>query len=334
MKSVKEADVSGKRALVRCDFDDPTEDGRLVEETRIKSNLPTRNYLREKGASLFLVSKLGRPQGKDPKLSLRIVLGVLEKYLGEEVAFKEDLKKETLGTVTLLENIRFWPEEEAGDTEFSKTLASFGDLYVNECFATSHRGDASFIGIPRFLPAYAGLNLVREVEELSRVLKNPEKPLVVIIGGAKLETKLPAINNIAVVADKVLVGGRLMFEIGGQTLPRNVIVAPDDVDQKDIGPKSVEVFKTIINTAATLLWNGPMGVVEVEKYLEGTEKIGQAVAFSTAYKIVGGGDTIAALGKLGLLDKIDFISTGGGAMLEFLAGKKLPGLVALGYYNA
>ena len=264
---------------------------------------------------------------------MSLVLDTLSKHLGEEITFKEDLREEKLNKITLLENLRFWPEEEAADLEFSKRLASFGDLYVNECFATSHRGDASFVGIPKYLPSFAGLNLIREITQLKNLLEDPESPLVAIIGGAKLETKLPAINNLAKVSDKVLVAGRLMFEVAGQGLPTNVIVAPDYLDQKDIGPKSIEIFIKIIQTARTIVWNGPLGVFEVEKYLDGTRRVGEAVAASPAHKIIGGGDTIAALEKLGLLDEMDYVSTGGGAMLEFLAGKKLPGLVALGYYN-
>jgi len=332
MRSVKEADVSRKRIIVRCDFDDPIKDRMLIDDTRIRSNLPTLRYLLDKKSSLFLISKLGRPKGRDPNLSMRIVMDALSRYLGEQINFKEDLRQERLDKVTLLENLRFWPEEEAADLEFSKILASFGDLYVNECFATSHRGDASFIGIPKYLPSFAGLNLIREITQLKKLLEDPERPLIAIIGGAKLETKLPVINNLAKVSDKVLVAGKLMFEVGRQSLPTNVIVAPDYLDQKDIGPKSVEIFTKIIQTARTIVWNGPLGVFEAEKYLDGTRRVGEAVAASSAYKIIGGGDTIAALEKLGLLDKIDYVSTGGGAMLEFLAGKKLPGLVALGYY--
>ena len=161
MKSVKEADVSGKRIIVRCDFDDPIKDSKLIDDTRIRSNLPTLKYLLDKGSNLFLISKLGRPKGWDPDLSMRIVLDTLSDHLGQKVVFKEDLRNENLAEVTLLENLRFWPGEEKNDPEFSKILACFGDIYVNECFATSHRGDASFVGIPKHLPSFAGLNLLR-----------------------------------------------------------------------------------------------------------------------------------------------------------------------------
>ena len=333
MQSVKEAAVSGKRVIVRCDFDDPIIDGKLTDDTRIKSNLPTLKLLLDRNASLFLVSKLGRPQGKDPSLSMKVVLDTISKYLDEEVTFKQDLKKEQLGRVTLLENLRFWPEEEKGDLAFSKKIALFGDLYVNECFATSHRNDASFIGIPKFLPGFAGLNLEKEVLELTKVLESPARPLVAIIGGAKLETKLPAIYNLAKVADKVLVGGKLMFEVERRSLPENVVVAHDDNETKDIGEKTATLFGDIIQRAAMIVWNGPMGVFEEEKYTFGTKAVAKAVVGSNAYSVVGGGDTISALNKFELLDKMSFVSTGGGAMLEFLAGKKLPGLGALGYYD-
>src|SRR3990167_5023000 len=329
MRSIEDADVSGKRVVVRCDFDDPIEDKKLVDDTRIKSNLPTLSYLLAKGSSLFLISKLGRPKGRDPNLSMRIVLDTLSRHLGEKISFKEDLRQEKLGQITLLENLRFWPEEEAGDLEFSKKLASFGQLYVNECFATSHRSDASFVGIPKYLPSYAGLNLIKEIEELKKMLEHPARPLVSIIGGAKIETKMPVIDNLAKVSDTVLVGGKLMFEVGISYLPENVLVAHDDVDKKDIGPKTAKMFCGYIREAKTVIWNGPMGVFEEKKYMEGTKQLAQAVASSECYSVIGGGDTIAALNSLGLIDKIDFVSTGGGAMLEFLAGKELPGLKAL-----
>lgn len=333
MKSVKEADVSGKRVLVRTDFDIPVKDGVIVDETRLDKNIPTLKYLLEKKAKLFLISKMGRPQFRDLKLSLKSVVEEVSKKLEREVKFKDDLNQNIPGDITLLENLRFWPEEEKGDLDFSKKLASFGDIYVNECFATSHRSDASFVGVPKILPSYAGLNLIREVTELKKVLVDPERPLISIIGGAKLETKLPAIHSLAKVSDKVLVGGKLMFEVDGQKLPDNVVIAPDDIDKKDVGPKTIVSFKKILRSANTIVWNGPLGMYEVDKYLEGTRLLAEAIAESDAYKIIGGGDTIAVLDKLKLLDKIDYVSTGGGAMLEFLAEKKLPGLIALDYYD-
>jgi len=329
MKSIKEANVSGKKVIVRCDFDDPILDGKAVDGTRIKSNLPTLKHLLNNGSSLFLVSKLGRPKGKDPNLSMRIVLDVVAKHLGSKITLKEDLIEEKLDNITLLENIRFWKEEENSDLGFSKKIASFGDLYVNECFATSHRNDASIAGVPKFLPSFAGLNLFKEVEELNKVFESPARPLVAIIGGAKIETKLPAIYNLAKTADKVLVGGKLMFEVERRSLPENVVVAHDDIETKDIGVMSINLFKELISSAKMVVWNGPMGMFEDARYMKGTKEIAVSVVKSNSYSVVGGGDTISALNKLGLAKKINFVSTGGGAMLDFLAGKKLPGLEAL-----
>lgn len=333
MKSVKEAEVFGKRVVVRCDFDVPINEGKIVNDTRINDSIPTLKYLLDKGAKLFLISKMGRPKFRDPNLSFKLILPEVSEKLGREVVVKDSIEGGFSEEVVLLENIRFWPEEEKNDPEFSKKLASFGDIYVNECFATSHRTDASIVGIPEILPAFAGLNLIKEVTELEKILENHEKPLVSIIGGAKLETKLPAINNLAKVSDTVLVGGRLMFEVGGQTLPENVVIAPDDIDQKDIGPNSVDTFRKIIQGAKTIIWNGPMGVFEEENYSDGTKRVAEAVALASAHTIIGGGDTVAAMEKYNLLGKIDYVSTGGGAMLDFLSGKKLPGLIALDYYN-
>ena len=333
MKSVKEADVSGKRVIVRVDFDVPIKDETILDGMRLDNSIPTLKYLLEKKANLFLISKMGRPQFRDPKLSLKSVLNEVSKKLETEVKFKENLDENIPGDVILLENLRFWPEEEKGDVEFSKKLSSFGDIYVNECFATSHRTDTSIVEIPKILPSYAGLNLIREVTELKKVLENPERPLVSIIGGAKIKTKLPLINSLAKVSDIVLVGGKLMFELDKQNLADNVVVALDNIDKKDVGPETVVEFKKILQFAGTIVWNGPMGIIEVDKYLEGTRLLAQFVAESRAYKIIGGGDTIIALDKFKLLDKMDYVSTGGGAMLDFLSGKKLPGLIALGYYD-
>ncbi len=257
----------------------------------------------------------------------------MEKLLGEKILFQEDLKQKISGNIILLENLRYWKEEEANDLEFAKKLASFGEFYVDECFSVAHRNHASVAILPTLLPSAAGIELFQEVSELEKIFKAPQHPLVAIIGGAKLETKLPAITNMARVSDKVLVGGKLMFEIDKSTIPGNVVVAIDDIDQKDIGPKTLELFKNEIEKAKMIVWNGPMGMFEEAKYELGTRELAKIVANSSGYSIVGGGDTIAALNKENMLDNIDFVSVGGGAMLEFLEGKKLPALVALGYYN-
>lgn len=329
MKSVEEADVAGKRVIVRCDFDVPVKSGKILDDTRIRDSLSTLKYLLSKGAKLFLISKLGRPKGKDPSLSLEIIVETLSNYLGKKIIFQKDLNERNNDEVILLDNLRFWLEEDNGDENFGKKLATFGDLYVNECFATSHRNDASIIQLPKFLPSYAGIQLLKEIRELGIVLKSPARPLIAIIGGAKLETKLPAIFNLAKIADKVLVGGKLMFAVERRSLPENVVVAHDDVETKDIGDESIELFSESISKAKMVVWNGPMGVFEDDSYMKGTKEIAKAVTDSDAYSVIGGGDTISALNKLDLISKIKFVSTGGGAMLEFLGGKTLPGLKAL-----
>jgi len=234
----------------------------------------------------------------------------------------------------MLENLRFDPREESNDEEFACQLSKLADLFVNDSFATCHRPHASMVGIPKFLPSYAGLQLEKEVEVLSKVMTNPKRPLAVLIGGAKLETKVPVIDNFLGKAETILVGGKIGFDPSvekyGHT-PLDPVVLPVDFigDKRDIGPETVKVFADIIQTAATIIWNGPMGMFEDPAYKEGTENIARAVVSSNAYKVVGGGDTVEVLRTLALLDKMDFVSTGGGAMLEFLSGKTLPGISSL-----
>jgi len=333
MNSVENADIAGKKVIVRADFDVPVENSQVKDKTRIEKSVPTLKFLREKGAKLFIISHLGRPEGKDEKFSLKLVQPILEGLLGEKIAFQETLDEKVDGEIVLLENLRYWPEEEANDESFAKKLSSFGEVYVNECFSVAHRHHASVSSLPRLLPSYFGLELAKEVEELEKIFKAPQSPLVAIIGGAKIETKLPAITNLSKIADKVLVGGRLMFEIDKNNLPQNVVVASDNIDTKDIGPISLQKFQEEIAKAKMIVWNGPLGMFEDEKYKQGTLKVAQMVGDSDAYSIVGGGDTISALDELNLLSKMDFVSVGGGAMLEFLSGKKLPALEALDYYE-
>jgi len=334
MESVTKAPIIGKRVVVRCDFNVPIKEGNIQDDTRIKSSLQTLNYLLDKKANLTLLSHLGRPKGKEKPLSLKPVSKRLEELLGEAVQLLDKLDSTLLkGKITLLEDLRFWQGEEENSEDFAKQLSTMGEIYVNEAFSVCHRPDASIVGTPRFLPSFAGLNLIREIEELHKLLKYPQRPFIAIIGGAKIETKLSVIENLARVADQVLVGGKLMFEVDEHHLPKNVIVAIDNIETKDIGPKSVEKFQSYINRASTIVWNGPMGVFEDDKYINGTREVAMSMVKSGSYTIVGGGDTISALNKLGLIEEIKFISTGGGAMLEFLAGKKLPGLKALGFYD-
>jgi phosphoglycerate kinase len=323
------SDVEGKKVLVRVDFDVPVENGKVTDETRIKAVLPSIQFLLSRRAKVILLAHLGRPAGRDQKFSLKPLIDVLERLLGQEVSFLQNFESDEIHQLNLLENLRFWPGEVANDENFAKAIASLGQFYVNDAFAVCHRAHASIVGLPKLLPSFVGLNLGREIRELSEVLEKPERPLVAIIGGAKIETKLPAINNLAKVADKVLVGGRVMFEISKIDLAQNVVVATDHVGTRDIGSGAIKIFEGVIARARLIVWSGPMGVFEEDQYESGTKAIANAVVGSQAYSIVGGGDTIAALNKFDLLDKIGYVSTGGGAMLEFLAGKKLPGLVAL-----
>ncbi len=333
MKSISEENFSGKTVIVRADFDVPLDSGQVSDQTRLEKTLPTLKTLLERGNKLFIISHLGRPEGRDQKFSLKLLQPLLSSALGQEVVFQENLENKATGQVVLLENLRFWPEEEANDLDFAKKIAAFGEVFVFDCFSVAHRSHASVVGLPKLLPSYAGQEFSHEIAELSKIFQNPEHPLVAIIGGAKLETKLPAITNLAKIADKVLVGGKLMFEVSGTTLPENVLVASDSIDEKDIGPQSIESFGREIAGAKMIVWNGPMGVFEEQKYAVGTKKVAELVARSSAYSLVGGGDTISALKEIGMLDKVSFVSVGGGAMLEFLEGKKLPALEALGYYG-
>lgn len=333
MQFIKDQNISGKKVIVRGDLDVPLENSLITDTTRIEKTVETLKFLLDSGNQIFLISHVGRPVGNDPNFSFKLVLPKLQELLGQRILFQETLEQKVDGKIVLLENLRFWPQEEDNDLEFAKKLASFGEIYVNECFSVAHRNHASVATLPTLLPSYAGLELGLEVEELQKIFQKPEHPLIAIIGGAKLETKLPAIVNLAKIADKVLVGGKLMFEIGQTTLPNNVIVAVDSVDKKDIGANSLELFGKEIDQAKMIIWNGPMGIFEEEKYALGTKKLAEMVANSSAYSLVGGGDTISALKEIGMLDKVNFVSVGGGAMLEFLEGKKLPALAALGFYE-
>lgn len=333
MQLILNTKISGKRIIVRGDLDVPLINNQVEDATRIEKTVETLKFLLKSNNQIFLISHVGRPKDKDPNFSFKLVIPKLEELLGEKVLFQENLENRVEGRVVLLENLRYWPEEEENNLEFAKKLANFGEIYVNECFSVAHRDHTSVALLPTLLPSYFGLELGKEVEELQKVLDNPERPLVAVIGGAKLETKLPAITNLAKIADKVLVGGKLMFEIGQTSLPANVVVAVDDVDQKDVGQRTLKLFEKEIAQAKMVVWNGPMGLFEEEKYSWGTKKLAEIIANSSSYSLVGGGDTIAALKAGGLLSKIDFVSVGGGAMLEFLEGKKLPALKALGYYH-
>jgi phosphoglycerate kinase len=320
MQSLENAPIQkGTKVFVRGDLDVPIKNGAVQESFRLDSMLPTLNYLKQKQAYIILAGHIGKPKGKFVKeLSTEQLKPYFNKHLGE-------------GSYVLLENLRFDPREEQNDLAFSRELSKLADLYINECFSTSHRKHASFVGIPQFIPAFAGFRLIREVEVLSRAIKNPKRPLVAIIGGAKIESKLPVINKFLEVADAVLVGGKIGMEWEGH-VPNNLYLPKDYANEnKDIGSQTIKGFEDMLQTAGTVVWAGPMGLYEEIPYDNGTKLAAEAVIRSGAYSIAGGGDTISALNKIGLGDKFDFISTGGGAMLEFLAKGTLPGIEVLNH---
>ncbi len=388
--SIRDIDLKSKRVFVRVDFNVPLNDkGEITNDTRIRACLPTFQYALERGARLILASHLGRPKGKpNPKMSLKPAATRLSELLGKPVAFASDcvgpeaekaaaaLKD---GEVLLLENLRFHPEEEKNDPEFSKRLASLAQVYVNDAFGSAHRAHASTAGITHFLsPAAAGLLMEKELEYLGKAVDNPQRPYTAVIGGAKVSDKIELLQALMRYADSVLIGGAMAYTflksqgvaVGGSLveddkldmarqllqfgerrsikvlLPVDHVVAEkldasaaaEVVDTReipagrvgvDIGPRTRAEFAKDIAAAKTIVWNGPMGVFEIDQFAQGTIAIAQAVANSSALSIVGGGDSIAAIAKAGVESKITHISTGGGATLEFLSGLTLPGVAAL-----
>lgn len=388
-KSVKDIDVKGKKVLVRVDFNVPMNDeGQITDETRIKSALPTINYLKEQGAIIILMSHFGRPKGKvNEKYRLAPVAQKLGELLGHEVLYakdcigeepKEKISSMSSGDVVLLENVRFYGEEEKNDADFAKKLAELGDIYVNDAFGTAHRAHASTAGVANYLPSVAGFLMQKEIDVMGQALGNPQTPFIAIIGGAKVSDKIGVIQNLIGKVNTLIIGGGmantflaaqgkdmgkslvemdkldLAKDLISQAqekgvdllLPEDLVVAdafaadanhqvvtvdnvPSNWMALDVGPGSAGAFAQIIKGAKTIIWNGPMGVFEMDKFAKGTEEIAKAVASSTATSIVGGGDSVAAVEKMGVTDKISHISTGGGASLEFLEGKVLPGVAAL-----
>lgn len=350
--------LEGKTVLVRADLDVPLREQQsssacrqsraaeqqrweVADDTRLRNCLPTIKYLLKKNCQVVLLGHLGRPGGKlDSNLSLRPVRESLtlllnsnkvefsKEILGEST--EENLRRLREGEILLLENLRFNPEEEMNDLEFAKKLASLGDFYVNECFGTSHRKHASLVGIPEFLPHVAGLFLLKEVKNLSGVLQNPKKPVVIVIGGAK-EDRLKLIPRFLKIADFILIGGWLLKRIpkARQLADDKKIFACLTKDGKDITVESAKRLGKIISRGGTVVWSGPMGVYEDKRDIKGTKIVAEAIANSSAFKIAGGGDTEAAIDTLGLKEKFDWISSGGGAMLQFLAEGTLPGIKAL-----
>ena len=336
-RSVRDADVEGKRVLVRVDFNVPLEGGRVADDTRIRAALPTIELLLERGASeVVLMSHLGRPKGEDPALAVEPVRARLREFLPDE-------------RVRLLENTRFDPRETENDPELARELAAHGDLYVNDAFGSAHRAHASTEGVAHLLPAYAGLLLERELEELGALLESPEQPFVAVLGGAKVADKIGVLESLGERADVVLIGGKMAEEVerdAGYELPEDVVaaaafeadadarvVAWDDLPEGwlglDIGPATRERFAARIAEARTVFWNGPMGVFEWPRFAEGTKVVAEAVAAADAHTVVGGGDSARAVEELGVAERIDWISTGGGASLELLEGKQLPGVLAI-----
>jgi phosphoglycerate kinase len=386
--SVRDAEVAGRRVLVRVDFNVPLEDGRVGDDTRIRAALPTIELLRERGAALVLVSHLGRPGGKpDPALSMRPVGERLAALLGAEVHQAPAViggDVETMaaglgpGDVLLLENVRFEPGETKNDPALAEALAALADLYVNDAFGAAHRAHASTEGVAHHLQGYAGLLLEREVTELTSAVESPRRPLVVVLGGAKVSDKIGVIDRFLDVADRIPIGGAMCFcffraqgigtgdslvEEEGVTLaaealerakvaecelmlPVDLVLGEsfdagtdlrriDDVEVPegwmglDIGPRTAQAYAEAVSSAGTVLWNGPMGAFELEPFAAGTRTVAEAVAAAPGTTVVGGGDSVAALQRFGLGEKVDWLSTGGGASLELLEGKKLPGVEAL-----
>jgi phosphoglycerate kinase len=340
-RSVREAVLGGKRVLVRADLNVPLEDGRVADDTRIRASLPTLELLLERGAAESVVcSHLGRPKGEDPAFSMKPVEARLRELLPDE-------------RIRVLENTRFNPGETSNDREFARELADECDLYVDDAFGSAHRTHASTVGVAEILPAYAGLLLERELEHLGRLLGEVEHPFVLISGGAKVEDKLGVLRNLGGRADEVLIGGKMAEQLRRESplefevrLPTDVVAAAEfvaDAEAKvapydalpdgwlglDIGPETREVFAAAIAEAKTIFWNGPMGVFEWPRFAEGTKAVAEAVAKVDGYTVVGGADSIRALGELGLVDEVDWASTGGGAALELLEGKELPGVAAI-----
>jgi len=333
--------ITNKKVLLRTDFNVPIKNNQILDKTRIIESLPTIKFLLKNNNSLIIISHLGRPKGKWLN---DLSLYPIAKYLSKLLTKKNNLKIKKFhsdnflfykikNSVYLLENIRFYSGEEKNSLKFAHQLSKLGDIFINDAFSVCHRAHASTFGITRFLPSYGGLLLQKEIDSLERVLKNPRRPLVCIIGGAKIETKLPLIKKLVSIADYLLLGGKIAFEnVNIQSkkiyFPLDEIYDTND-SVKDIGKKTIKLYSELIKKAKTIFWNGPMGVFEDKKFEQGTKKIAEAVANSQAFTIIGGGETILAIKKYKLSKKVSFISTGGGATLEYLAGEKMPGLEAL-----
>lgn len=390
-KTLMDYDYSGKRVLVRCDFNVPMDENfNITDDIRITSSLPTINYLVEHGAKVILMSHLGRPKGEpNTKYCLQPVAKRLSELLNKEVIFaqddmvvsdkvREDISKMNNGDVALLQNTRYRKEEEKNEENFAKDLASLGELYVNDAFGTSHRAHASNVGVSTYLPSAVGFLVEKEISIMGKALEDPERPFVAILGGAKVSDKIGVIENLLNIVDTVLIGGGMAYtflkakgyNIGQSlleedkidlakdlmhmavaqdvslVLPTDIVIAkefkndtefktvkidsiPDDWMGLDIGEETIKQFVDIIKDAKTIIWNGPAGVFEMDNFSKGTYAIAKAMTESSGTTIIGGGDSAAAVEKAGLADKITHVSTGGGASLELLEGKVLPGIDAI-----
>ena len=350
MKTLADVDVAQKRVFLRADLDVPIEavDDKTLESglsmeqsVRLQNLKPTvERLLSQDVKQIVIAGHIGRPSGKDvpegkPKnynsgLSTIHILETLQNILGSNITFNQNLNDGTNGRLVLLENLRFWPGEIENEYGFAKQLSNLADIYINEAFGNSHRAHASMVTLPRILPHAGGLQLQREIEEFNSLLTNHQKPFIAVVGGAKIETKVPVIEHLAKIADFVLVGGELPVEIAQHKMKfsENVLVAKLTDDKKDISDESTQVFVDKIRSAKIVIWNGPMGMYE-KGFEKGTVLIAQTIVESGAYSVVGGGETTEFLIGKNLLYGFSFVSTGGGAMLEFLAGKELPGIKAL-----
>ncbi len=391
-RSVKDLDLAGKRVFVRVDFNVPIKGGTITDDTRIRASLPTIKYVLDQGATVILASHLGRPKGKpNPEYSLKPVAARLSELLGRPVEFAEDcigaaaaaaIERASRGSkVVLLENLRFHAGEEKNDAAFAKQLADLADAYVNDAFGSAHRAHASTEGIVHHVrQTAAGLLMAAEVQYLGKILENPDRPFVAVLGGAKVSDKLEVIQNLVPRVDALLIGGAMAYTffkargvpVGKSLVEEDLLDAARQVEQQararnlrfelpvdhvvapkleggapsetldvgdpaiadrmglDIGPRTIATYRNIITGAKTVTWNGPMGVFEIDQFAKGTIDVARAVAEVKGTTVIGGGDSIAAVAKAGVTDRITHISTGGGASLEFLGGRKLPGVVALG----
>ncbi|MBA3065154.1 phosphoglycerate kinase [bacterium] len=387
MKTLNDIDLRDKRVLLRVDFNAPVKNGEVSDDTRLSAHIPTINsILKQRPRALILISHLGRPKGAPtPEFSLKVVLPNLRKLLGKEVHFFEDcagndtkagLEKLPAGSISLLENLRFHSEEKNNDENFARKLASYGDIFIQDAFAVAHRAHASTTGIPKFLPSAAGFLIQKEVKYLSELLKNPERPFVAVLGGAKVSTKISVMKSLLSKVDYLLVGGAMSYtflkargintglslveddflekakeidkaSVGKLLLPVDHLISksfeaplentvtfeiPDGFYGVDIGPQTIGKYEEVLKNSKTIFWNGPMGIFEVREFSAGTRRIAEIIAEATksgAVSVAGGGDSVAAIKKTGLAADFSHISTGGGASLEFVEGRLLPGIEAL-----